>query len=251
MRLRFVCLNLWLGGQLFDNMVDFLKREEPDILVLQEAYRSKDPQSSQAARSFDVLQEILKFSYGFFSANFLDKYNFLEAESGNAILSHFPIISERALQYDIPYRVFEVDPLDYTHMPRSLQHCEVDVNGKTLNVFNTQGIWGFDGKDNERRLAMGEMIAHEVAGKPHTILAGDFNVQEGGKTTNIIEKHVRNIFKGERTSSFNMKHKEKPGYAEAVVDMIFVSPDIKVISHFMPEDDVSDHRPLVCELEIL
>lgn len=251
MPLKFVCLNLWIGGRLFDNILEFLEREQPDILVLQEVYRSKNPNADRAAQSFKTLQQTFGYTHNFFSPAFLDKYNFPEAESGNAILSRYPLFSHREIFFDIPYRVYEKDPGEYTHIPRNLQHAVVDFNGTELNIFNTQGIWGFDGEDNERRLAMGDIIAREVAQKPHTILAGDFNVQEGSKTTDTIEQHLKNIFKGERTSSFNMRHKTHPGFATAIVDMIFISPDFKVVNHTMPDDDVSDHKPLTAELVIL
>ncbi len=251
MQLKFVCLNLWFGGKLFDNILDFLKQEQPDIIALQEAFNGHDPSWARRYRSVDVLSQELGYPQSAFAAAFLDKRDGIAVESGNAILSRFPMIEEATTFYDIPYRTIDIEPGPAaTHLPRNLQHAVIDAHGTSLNIFNTQGIWGEDGDDNDRRLAMGEAIAQKIADRPYVILAGDFNVQEGTKTTNLIERHARNIFKGERTSSFNMSHKTKPGYAEAIVDMMFISNDFKVLNHHMPLDDVSDHRPLVCELEI-
>ena len=47
-----------------------------------------------------------------------------------------------------------------------------------------------------------------------------------------------------------MKRKTDPGYAAAVVDMIFISKNIEVISHDCPQVDISDHLPLVCKFNI-
>ena len=47
-----------------------------------------------------------------------------------------------------------------------------------------------------------------------------------------------------------MKHNDKGGYATAAVDMIFVSPNIKIIEHDCPDVDISDHLPLVTTMSI-
>src|SRR5581483_9037709 len=119
-----------------------------------------------------------------------------------------------------------------------------------LNVFNTQGIWGFDGDDNERRLAQAQVIVKELGSLPRVILSGDFNVKEQTKSIALIEDRLKNIFKGERTTSFNLKHKTSPGFATAVVDMVFASTDLKVIEHYQPDVNVTDHLPQVVVFEL-
>jgi endonuclease/exonuclease/phosphatase family metal-dependent hydrolase len=66
----------------------------------------------------------------------------------------------------------------------------------------------------------------------------------------MIEKKLKNVFKDELRSTFNMRHKQNPGYASAVVDMIFVSPDLKISKHYASDADVSDHIPLIIEIEV-
>jgi len=164
------------------------------------------------------------------------------AEMGNGVLSKFPVKASGTVFYDVPYDTNFVDKADFTQAPRNLQHACVEVGGNVVNVFNTQGIWGLDGYDNERRLNMARMIAKEIGDKKNVVLAGDFNVKEGTETVAVIENRLLNVFKGELKSSFNMKWKVNPNFATAVVDMVFISQDIKV--------NVSDHRPLVAVLEV-
>ncbi len=38
MKLKVICLNIWIGGIFFDEIVDFLQKEDADILLLQEVY---------------------------------------------------------------------------------------------------------------------------------------------------------------------------------------------------------------------
>lgn len=250
--LKFICLNLWNGGRLFDHVLAFLRAEQADIIALQEVNNGHDPAWDRRFRSLDVLLPQLPYPYHAFSPAFLEMREPPHVDNGNAILSRFPINNNREVFFDIPYGPYtDPAPGDYTHVPRNLQHAEVDFHGITLNVFNAQGIWGFDGNDHERRLAMGATIAAAVAGKPRVILAGDFNVQEGTKTTDLIEQQLTPVFKKDkRVSSFNINHKTGGGYGTAVVDMVFVSPDIRVVHHEQSDADVSDHKALVCAFEI-
>ncbi len=112
------------------------------------------------------------------------------------------------------------------------------------------GIWGLDGGDTPERLRMSELIVQEISGKTPAVLTGDFNLKPNTQTIQNIEKHMINVFKNEMKSSFNMRHKTNPGYATAVVDMFFATSDINILSKSVPDDDVSDHLPLLCELEV-
>jgi endonuclease/exonuclease/phosphatase family metal-dependent hydrolase len=140
---------------------------------------------------------------------------------------------------------------DFSFTPRNLQHVQIDLGGKNVNVFNTQGIWGFDGDDNERRIKMSETIREKYQGKEDIILCGDFNTKENTKAMTSLEQDLKNVFKGELKTSFNLRHKPvDSGFTSAVVDMVYVSPEIKVLEHYSTDEDVSDHVPLVCVFDI-
>lgn len=253
MKVKFISLNILHGGELFDEMLAFLKKEDADILALQEVYDGKGTKLEKRFRSFDVLTEELSFSSQAFSPAFLHKTKEVKVAQGNAVFSKFPIVSSDTLFYDVPFGTWDWkqdEKGNFERIQRNLQHAEVEIEGKVLNVFNTQGIWGFDGEDNERRLGMSETILKELEGKSTIILSGDFNVKPHTKTIKHIENKLNNVFKGELKTTFNMKRKENPGYASAVVDMVFVSDDIKVLEHTCPAVDISDHLPLVCVFEV-
>ncbi|MEO6077266.1 MAG: endonuclease/exonuclease/phosphatase family protein, partial [Candidatus Andersenbacteria bacterium] len=172
---------------------------------------------------------------------------------GNAIFSKYPITSSSTVFYDMPYVKLHVDKThgDHSFMPRNLQHGQIDINGTILHLFNTQGIWGFDGDDNQRRIKMAKTIVREVSDLSHTVLMGDFNVQERTKTAGIIEQALYPVFKDEnRTTSFNLKRQTKSGYKTAVVDMMFTSQDVSVVEHHVSDADVSDHLALVTTIEL-
>lgn len=252
MTLKFACLNVWNGGKLFDELVAFLAGERADVLALQEIRNGTNASLPRDQRTAILLQKLLDYPYANFAPAFLDHRVSQPVVTGNLILSRFPILHAGMTVGDIPYGAPFVhgDTGDYSRVPGNLQHCELDVEGTTVHIFNTQGIWGFDGKDTDRRLAMGRAIAEAVAGLPHVILGGDFNVQEGTRTLGLIEEHLVNVFKNERVTSFNLPRKTKPGYEHAIVDMMFVSPDLRVIEHHQSDADVSDHLPLTCVVEL-
>ena len=252
-QLTIVNLNLWHGGRLYEPMLEFLRQTDADILIAQEAYDGTDEQLSVQFRTMTTLPEALGYDHAAFERLFPLTVDGARTHFGNAVFSRFPITSSRATFFDVPYTEDYEHPQeepgsDFSQTPRALQVCELDIDGIALNVFNNHGIWGFDGKDTERRLAMTDTILQTVGDQQRTLLAGDFNVDEKTRTIGNIEKRLTNIFKGERTTSFNVSRKDSPGYATAVVDFIFVSDDIEVITHESPEVDVSDHLPLVCRL---
>ena len=252
MKLKFITLNVWMGGKLFDNIIAFLKAENPDILHIQEAYNGKDPQAEDRIRTVDEIAKRAGFPYFVFSPAFFDNLPDAKVEQGNAVFSKYPILSNTTTFYDIPYKNTLTSSVENAlNLPRILQHAIIELPDKDLNVFNTHGIWGEDGDDNPRRLQMSETIINAVRDKRFTILSGDFNVNHFTKSIKNIEGVLTNIFKDELKSTFNPKHKDfTAGYESAVVDNIFVSRDIKIIDHAMPDVDVSDHMPLVATLEI-
>lgn len=253
MTLRVVCLNLW-GGILFEEMVTFCRQQNADLYLFQEVFASDDRSLDPKYQSLRILQEELGLAYVHFAPAFIENELGKKIPQGNAILSRFPIHEVSTLFYDVAFgeRVNEWSQFHLT--PRNLQHVLLTIEGRQLHVLNTQGIWGEDGEDSERRLAMIEKILAEVrsVGEEPLLLAGDFNVRDTTHAIALLNKHLQNVFKGELTTSFNIKQKDLkkfPGFAVAVVDMMFVSPNIRVLSHECPQVDVSDHLPLLATLE--
>lgn len=250
MEIKIVNLNVWLGGKLMPNILDFLSKENADILNLQEVKRSKSPKRQYQTEK--IIRENLElYKYSYFSPAFYDTVE--ESDFGNLILSKFPFISYDTTFFFGKYSNYTKgqNPKYFPIIPRNIQHAKIQAGNIIINDYNLQGIWAHgDGSDSPQRLKMSEAVVKQIKNKHNVILTGDFNSQEGTKTIINIEKHLINIFKDERKSSFNMKQKSDPGYATAVVDFIFVSPGIKVISKSMPGVDVSDHLPLVANLAL-
>ncbi|NMC35774.1 endonuclease/exonuclease/phosphatase family protein [Candidatus Beckwithbacteria bacterium] len=254
MKIKVANLNVWDGGRLFEDIIRWLNQEDPDITFFQEVTNLEKPElTNQQHQCFQALQTHTNLKYGdFATAADLLWEDETKTPYGNAILAKTPIKSCQTIFYDIPRKMIRKDrgPTQFPLDPRCLQHCTAEFNSETIHLFNTQGIWGLDGGDSTTRLNMSAKIVKQIKDKDPVILAGDFNVKPNTKTIGNIEKQLSNVFKNKLTSTFNMKRKSNPGYATAVVDMIFVSPTIKVLDHYCLQVDISDHLPLVAELEI-
>lgn len=248
MTFKYLSINVWFGGKLWDAMVDFLKHEDADIVALQEVYGGEDPKLEKRLRTLHALQQELPYPHvAFASANIDTKLNL---PWGNAILSKFPITKHEAIFFDVPFGEREMKIENAEYAPRNMLHAAIDLGSATLNVFSLHGIWGKDGDDNPRRLAMSDTIIAYTKQLPRVILSGDSNVKENTETVRKLECHLHNVFKGERATSFNMRIKTDQNFAHAVVDHLLVSPDLTVIEHHQPDIDASDHLPMVATIEI-
>lgn len=244
MEFKIVNLNVWLGGKLMPQILDFLHKENADILNIQEARNGNNQLPENQTES--VIKNSLGYKYSSFAPAFFDTEE--NSESGNLIVSKYPILKTKTTFFYGKYS-------EYTHgqnykyfstLPRNVQLAQIDLGPAVINDFNLQGVWGYkNGSDNPERLEMSKIIVKQIEGLKNVVMTGDFNCQEGTESTNNIEKHVVNIFKGERKSTFNMLQKKDQGYSTSIVDFIFASKELKLISKSMPQVDISDHLPLV------
>jgi len=244
-------LNVLTGGIYWDNITKLITRENPDVLCLQEVFNGDTTQPNNF-QTITRLRALLPHYHYYFSPELFEVWPNGQGDQGNAIFSRFPITEEKTISLHGAYThlVRPVDENDFSHYPKNMQHVVIPFRNEKLHVFNMHGIWGKGGDDTSERIRMSNIIVNEIKEKDLTVLMGDFNLKPHTTTISNIEKHMKSVFKGDLASTFNMKHKTDPGYATAVVDMFFVSPDITIVSKSSPPDDVSDHLPFVVEIEI-
>ena len=250
MLIKVLTLNIW-RGEVFENALEFLKKEDPDIIFLQEVYDGKESNLPPTHRLFSVLKESFPDYSGVFGAAYCDITKHGNVECGNAILTKLKIISTQNIFFDRPYRTFdEQAQTSFQDNPQTLLLARLEVQGIIINASCVHGIWDLHGRDTKRRLSMIDTIIDRVRNEQNVILAGDFNLNPDTVAAQKIEKHLTSVFGTTLKTTFNMKHKKSPGFATSAVDMIFVSPNIRIINKKCPDVDVSDHLPLLATLEI-
>lgn len=253
MTIKVITVNIWNGKFLDTTLTPFLRQENADLLFFQEIYHGHDEAYPSNFRSFTVIKKALNMPHAVFGPQFKAIYDGVSADRGNAIFSKFPLEFVGNYFFGTSYitRENEMSLGDWRDSPRNLLHATAFVNGSAVDVFCIHGEWDFHGNDSPARDHMGKVILDKIHDREHVILAGDFNMFPHTACIDSIEEKLTNVFKDELKTTFNVKHKVDPAaFAQSVVDMMFVSPKIKVVTHYVPDVDVSDHMPLVAQLEI-
>lgn len=251
MKLKLVTVNIY-HGNLLDEVCAFIEQENPDIVTMQEVYDGKNTAFPKQFRSWEELKRRLVFVGQDYEAALIDNRKEGKFPSGNAILSHFPITARHSVFFNEPFRDDYVDDIKNNPVqPHVLQHVVLETSIGEINVFNLHGTWDLDGDNfSEKRRQMSEAILKATKGKSNVILAGDTNAKPTNQAMRNLEPQLVSVFGTELKSTFNMSRKDNPGYATAAVDMVFVSPDVKILSKKCPDVDISDHLPLIIEFEI-
>ena len=252
MKIKVLSLNIEHGGVLMDALVPFLQSVDADILLLQEIRSGKRhlPPTSRTLQYFSTL-----FDYPF--VDFMPQYrDFDETDDGSsyngiAVLSRFPILSARHNYFDYPYTEDYRDSFEQAqYHPAALQVVELNIGGDTVWAANVHGPWHLIGEAyTERRECMVQAIVAETAGKEKVIVAGDTNAKPHNPVFAELN-HLNSVFGDSLRTTFNMQRKTLAGYAEAAVDIMWVSPAVKVLAKDCPQVAVSDHLPLWAELEV-
>lgn len=254
MRLKFLTINIWFGGKIWDNLVSFISDERPDILAIQEVYNGQDPSLEKRFRTMNEFENLFGsfLPYNAFGATLLDKG--VNATWGNAVFSRFPIINYRTVLFDLPFVEYDFSTdTDPRLAAEGMLEAELDVSGKKIYTYSWHGVWDNHGKDSENREIMANRIKEAIRGKEDVILAGDTNMDPDTRIIQNIREELglESVFGTTLQSTFNMSRKKEPGnYAHSPVDMVFVSPNFQIIEKEMSDVDVSDHYPLKVLLEV-
>ncbi len=255
-QLKILSLNLWstpAPNSVFLNAVSFLESQQVDLLLLQEANNGQNLSLEEKFRTVEVISDRFPQYQVHFAPTLTDRRQKEGSiENGQLLLSKFSFLNPQNIFFDIPYGTYDHDATtDFSQYPAHVQVADLIIGQKKVKVMNVHGPVWMDGLvDTKRRLRMKDVLLEQIEGEEYVILGGDFNVQSNTETISSIEKRLKSVFYNQLETSFNMKRKSNPGYASAVVDMIFVSDQIQILNRECPQVDVSDHLPLVVEVRI-
>ncbi len=149
-------------SQHMDKLVEYLKNTNPDIVCFQEV----DNGHSRSGKLNQVKEIAQKCGYQYYH---FGKNIDIEGggEYGNAMVSKFPIKDAEVVNFNA------VSPDDHN---RSYSRYELNVNGKTLCVYNMHGT--LDGSSDHRLIGAEVTQMFKAAEKDeYAVLMGDFNLQ--------------------------------------------------------------------------
>ena len=208
-----------------------LKREQPDVVALQEA-----DGPSYWSGNFHHVDYLAR--QGAFSSAVNGSYvHGLGLEYGTALLSTIDLRHAEAITFNpdlaLTPKGFVVSAINWPGQP----HVQVDVVSLHLD---------FSSKDTRRQQAL-ELIELMRGRNRPMIVMGDFNADWNGKDTTVqlvASELALNAFdptgKGQNTFTYSDKR----------LDWILVSNGLEFRDYQVVSDAVSDHRGVIAELEL-
>lgn len=269
MTFKIVSLNCW-GGRLVKPLLPFIKNEGADVFCLQEMYSAPMDtptplveKNAEELPAYPILYETLQ--------NILPQYHgsFLPAAHGYL---HDGATSEHTIRYGLAtfhksehsliaakvgfvYSSFRYERWGEPPLPRNAHVIRIWRHNcnKAVVIAHMHGLWTPNGKmDNPIRIQQAkhllELVRDISEQDDEIVVCGDFNVLPESKTFEILgelglyDLVTTNGITDTRTSYY----KKSPRYA----DYMLVSPNVKVLGfNAIPSPEVSDHRPLILEIE--
>jgi endonuclease/exonuclease/phosphatase family metal-dependent hydrolase len=255
--MRIISLNTWGGRAGKEKLLEFFKThaDTTDVFCLQEvwsaAYKHLDghlaggvaiKHEQVMTHGLQEISAVLPNHTPFFRPHFMDNYGLLMFVNKN-----LPVLEEgEVFVYKEKGHVPEGDV--GTHA-RNIQYATVETTNGPITIINFHGLWNGKGKgDAPERLEQSEKILSFIKDLQSLfVLCGDFNLlpdteslkkfEDAGLRNLILEFGVTST----RTSFYPKPHK----FADyAFVSESIILKDFKVLPH-----EVSDHTPLLIEVE--
>ena len=255
MKVKIIQINIYRGAFL-DKLVEFLQKEQPDIVTMQEVTGGAiNFWHDKGIDTFKYIKEALALEGAF--APMYRLVGDASAYEGNAVLVRGKILSSKIVQCKA-YREYEQIPWvsEGPGMPRNALDLKVEMGGSTFHVLGTHGAWTKEPIDTPEKIRQARILSEYISGlgdEPF-VLGGDFNMESGSEVINIIDAVAHNAVHGSSiTNTLNLRtHRAAAilGPKGKGVDFIYTSPHFKIISIDAPEVDVSDHLPVRATLSL-
>jgi endonuclease/exonuclease/phosphatase family metal-dependent hydrolase len=224
-----------------DRIARVIEHDSPDVVALQEIeqYRRRTSRLNQPEELANKLG--MYWAFARVRDHRLDDDHH-HAAYGNAILSRYPITVHE--HFNISYNA--------TKEPRGCLHAALDVHGSRLDIFCVHlGLRYRERHYQIERLLSADIINNAKFGDGPKILLGDFNNWWRVRSAELINKHFHNachVTGRKRLRTFGKY------FSVLALDYIFTSRDIRILWCEVRQTATamvaSDHRPVVCCLEI-
>jgi len=251
---KIIQVNIYKGKYLED-LLEFLINEDPDFISMQEVttyrfnlYRRK------SSNMFNLIRRRLKM-HGVYNGDLKLKDN-RRSLFGNAVFSKYKIIDSNVvvLKTFKPVTIKELDGVDgavRTQIDRHLLDALIDFDSQPIHVMSWHGAWTAPPQDTVETLRQAKKVADYIKSlKQPFILGCDANNVLESKTIGLINNVAINLMIGRDIVQTTHPKVHKIAPKGFLVDYVFTSIHFKLKSLMVPQMLVSDHLPVVAELEI-
>lgn len=229
MTLKILSWNIWIDGY-FDQVTDFLKKSDADIIGLQEV-REDDP-------SRETIKYLKAMGYNHAFAPIKKAWGGKIWNDGPAIFTKYNIVSTKK------YTLSEEDS-------RAAIQADIRVGDKIIHVFSTHLVHTHQ-QESEIQTRQAEDLLKLIPTKM-SILMGDFNAVPESTT---IQKIKKVMIDSDPASSPTWSAYPtgcaacNPQEIDTRLDYIFTTKDIKTHSYNVENSKGSDHLPISVIVEI-
>ncbi len=246
--MKIITLNLW-GGKIKKELFDFIEKSTADVFCFQEVFNSLSDKSlalkfiNQSEVAGDLFQNIKKLRpdmEGYFQPTSNRAYGlaiFIK-KSIKVIETRGVLIHDGSLH--------QADILA-DQQNRFLQIIRFSLNNSEYVIMNLHGHWTRDGLDNPYIINQTEKIIKEIDNFSTlpVILSGDFNLSPDSVSIKKLSKKLKNLILENNITSTRTKYCP---YPIRFADYIFVNEKVEVKGFIVLPDNVSDHYPLLIEI---
>ncbi len=244
--LKIVSLNIEQDKHL-DRVIPFLKKQNPDVILLQEVLE-KDITLFENALGMNSVFTGMRSVFTLLTV--LIRNN--EASRlGLLTLSNLPLLKNDNAYYrgngaNIP-NIQEGDLKKIIEtMPRAIQVTEFVKENKHYCLINTHFTWSPNGQPNPEQHLDLDILLKLLSEIPQFILCGDFNTPRGTVIFDTIASKYKDNIPSEISTTID-QNLHKARNLNLVVDGLFTTPQYQVNS-IKIIDGLSDHCAIVAEI---
>jgi len=267
-KIKLISLNVALFETNNDKIKNFLKKEKPDIVCLQEVTKKVQYSSLKDYISIDTINKATsKLPFSFYAPNttiqdfkkkdFHGRQNFDIRfngfiEFGNYIKSQYKIIKGQ--------NVFVQGNFSYItdwaswpkEDPKAVQVVDLEISSsKKIRILNYHGIWSRDKQGTpitQNACQKIKKLARDVSYP--SIICGDFNLFPHTDSMKILNDNFVSLVDHYKIKTTRPSSNEHHHLDRNVVDYIYVSPSINILNFHVIDSNVSDHLPLMFSFSI-
>ena len=239
--LRVMTYNIQSGHGNLEATATAIRSVHPDVVALQEVdvhWSERSGFADQAA----ILAKRLHMN-----ARFAPIYRIPGAagkpirEFGVALLTRFPITSFRN---DTLTRLSTQDPNPVPAPAPGLLDATLAVHGTAVRVLNTHLDYRADSR--VRRQQVSEMLRYIGNADAPTIVFGDLNAPPDAPEIAPLLQRLHDSWSPAYGNGFTYP----ADAASKRIDYVLVSPHFAVVAASVPDEQASDHRPVIVDLSI-
>lgn len=229
------------GDKHLPRVIDFLKREKPDVVCLQEVF----------AANLEMFKNELNLEGEFFPtvnvANETIWAKNIKGLSGMGILTN---IKNANFNSDYYFGKRELVSSYIFTKPNSgarvLAWMDAEKDGRKYRIAATHFTWSSDGKANAEQKRDIKNLIKLLDKKGDFVLCGDFNAPRGGEIFKILADRYQDNIPRNAPTTLDAGYHRMPGL-RLVVDGLFSTEKYKV-SRVRVVNGISDHMAIAAEI---